>query len=82
MDLGPIPNFGALTPIQPQSDSPELPAVYRVENSSRAGGHSANRKPSPARQDSEFAEHVEEPAEEAPSNPSETGTGSNISFFA
>ena len=82
MGVGPIPNFGAFPAIQPQVDSPELPAVYRVENSARPNGYSANRKPSTARQESEIAAPVEASPEESASSAPEAGADGSISIFA
>lgn len=81
MDLGPIIPVRPFSAIQPRGPDPELPAVVRVENSSRPDGYSPGQQ-SAGQQDDELAALPEEPATETTDPGDETPSGANVSFFA
>jgi hypothetical protein len=82
MDLGPINSIRPFGTIEPTGTDLELPAVARVEKSSRPDKYSASRRQLPARPDDEIADSMKEPAAE-PSDPGdEIEPGGNVSIFA
>jgi hypothetical protein len=80
MDIG-FPNLGAVTAQSRVADA-ELAAVSRIENTARARGYSANRKPAAGRQDTDLLKLTGEGEPEEIVADEPDGKGGNVNYFA
>jgi len=85
MEIGPIPALHAVPAVSPRGNGLDLPAVFEVKDSARAGDETYNGKGKEASggQDDETDELLDDDSElESAAPVPQTSFGSQVNFFA